>query len=117
MRLQRLLSCFYAFQMARRRGWCEFEPMHFDIAGVLGPPPPSGILVEEGEEEEEHVPPSLEHQNLRVESAVPGYHALLLEHQRLSGHSDDEEEEEEGRARRHRSGGLVEPLLPTVPES
>jgi hypothetical protein len=98
-------------QMARKRGWCEFEPMHFDIAGVLGPIPPSGILVTEDSE----VPPSLEHQNLRVESAVPGHHALLLEHQRLSGHSDDEEEVGVGRNRG--GSGTMEPLLPSVPES
>ncbi|GAX81477.1 hypothetical protein CEUSTIGMA_g8906.t1 [Chlamydomonas eustigma] len=88
-------------QVARRRGWCEFEPMHFDVAGVLGPIPPSGVCLPA-----EEVPHSLEHQNLRVESAVPGHHALLLEHQRLSGHEHDHEYE-------HAENGdsISEPLL------
>ena len=90
--------------------------MHFDVAGVLGPIPPTGICVDE-------VTHSLEHQNLRVESAVPGYHALLLEHQRLSGHSDDEEDHHDGahhvlhgaHEEEFNDGhGLASPLLPPV---
>ena len=83
--------------------------MHFDIAGVLGPLPPSGVCVDE-------VTHSLEHQNMRVESAVPGYHALLLEHQRLSGHSDDEESSLH-RHSGHSGGDLREPFLTPVAEA
>jgi hypothetical protein len=89
--------------------------MHFDIAGVLGPVPPSGVVCF-GDE----VTHSLEHQNLRVESAVPGHHALLLEHQRSAsgfseGHSSDDEERLVPRPRGN-STDLREPLLPTVQE-
>jgi hypothetical protein len=86
--------------------------MHFGVSAVLTP----ALSLNEAASSAVVPVPSLEHQNLRVESAVPGYHALVLEHQKLSGHSD-EEEEEEGRAWRHRSGGLVEPLLTPLPES
>jgi len=50
-------------QMARERGWCEFHPLHFDIPNVYG----AVRCAEEGQDGEPH-------QNLRVESVVPGAH-------------------------------------------
>ena len=87
--------------------------MHFDIAGVLGPIPPSGIVCV-GDE----VSHSLEHQNLRVESAVPGYHALLLEHQRTaSGFSEGHTSEDDDCPVPQNSTDLREPLLTTIDEN
>ncbi|GAX81476.1 hypothetical protein CEUSTIGMA_g8905.t1 [Chlamydomonas eustigma] len=63
-------------QVAKRRGWCEFEEMEFDpsdISETLLRGSSGDVLQGECE--------SLEHQNLRVESAVPGHHGLLLERQ------------------------------------
>ena len=92
--------------------------MHFEMAGVLKPA--LSIRSEEGEEDMpllSKISPSLEHQNLRVESAVPGYHALLLEHQQQSiehgsdGSGDDAGEAMEAAAEAAGGSGLTEPLL------
>ena len=99
--------------MARKRKWCEFEPMHFDLSAVLRCSP-STIFRNEREAEALLLKPapSMEHQNLRVESAVPGYHATYLEHYQLehqhSRRSDDEEQ-----AVDNTSEGLSAPLLAT----
>ena len=93
--------------------------MHFEMAGVLKPA--LSIRSEEGEEDMpllSKISPSLEHQNLRVESAVPGYHALLLEHQSQqsiehgsNGSGDDAGEAMEVAAEAAGASGLTEPLL------
>eukprot|EP00798_Chlamydomonas_sp_ICE-L_P006811 gene6811-30783_t len=71
-------------QFVAKKGWLEFEPLHFEVPGVYGPTatedypeqgaPEDGLA---GEEEEEDIPPSMCHHNMRVESVVPGLRALV----------------------------------------
>eukprot|EP00798_Chlamydomonas_sp_ICE-L_P028165 gene28165-31264_t len=73
-------------QIMSKRGWCEFEKLHFDVAGVYSraatdeshaDPVPLSAASMNGEGHDEDLPPSLCHHNMRVEAVVPGLHALV----------------------------------------
>lgn len=83
-------------QIARRLKWCEFEAMHFDVSAVLRC---GGDASHETLEDAlifQKSAPSLVHQNLIVEGAVPGYHAAYLEHRLQPERPTEEQQSHEG---------------------
>lgn len=94
-----MLTC--TVQLARKRGWCEFADLHFDIACVLESEKLGSKPSITSHPSEPLLPQSLEHQNLRVEAVIPGHHQALLDQQAAQARN----------SHRESSGDLTEPLL------